>query len=130
MLDEMTFMLYLNNKFVTVNKRGIAPVKEERKKIIRFALDYNIQQISTYSGYKGDLIVKIVTKDKDALSAIRSFALSLGIKEVVIKQNMNMNNYEIFCITHDEDVYMLKTVDILDKVHSNHEIEDLWDGKK
>lgn len=105
-------------------------MKEERKKIIRFALDYNIQQISTYSGYKGDLIVKIITKDKDALSAIRSFALSLGIKEVVIKQNMNMNNYEIFCITPDEDVYGLKTVEILNTVHSNHAVEDLWTGKK
>lgn len=105
-------------------------MKEERKKIIRFALDYNIQQLSTYSGYKGDLIVKIITKDKDALSAIRNFALALGIKEVVIKQNTSMSNYEIFCVTPDDDVYSLKTVDILDKVHSDHAVEDAWTGKK
>lgn len=105
-------------------------MQEERKKIIRFALDYNIQQISTYSGYKGDLIVKIITRDKDALSAIRSFALSIGIKEVVIKQNVDMRNYEIYCITADEDVYGLKTVDILDDVHSKHAVEDSWNEKK
>ncbi|MDD4856293.1 MAG: hypothetical protein PHQ22_09360 [Sulfuricurvum sp.] len=105
-------------------------MKEERKKIIRFALDFDIQDIHTYSGYKGDLIVKVVTKEKEALSAIRSFALSLGVKEVVIKQNVDMGNYEIFCITVDEQVYALKTIDILDEVHSDHLVENHWDKKK
>lgn len=105
-------------------------MKEERKKIIRFALDFDIQDIHTYSGYKGDLVIKIVTKEKEALSAIRSFALSLGVKEVVIKQNVDMGNYEIFCITVDEQVYGLKTTSILDEVHSDHLVENHWDKKK
>ena len=105
-------------------------MKEERKKIIRLALDYDIQDIHTYSGYKGDLVLKIVTKQKDAVSAIRSFALSLGVKEVIVKQNVDMRNYEIYCISEGEDVYGLKTVDILVEFHSDHLVEDLWGKKK
>lgn len=105
-------------------------MKEERKKIIRFALDFDIQDVHTYSGYKGDLIVKITTKQRDALSAIRSFALSLGIKEVTIKQNVDMHNYEIYCVTADEHVYGLKNIDITHEIHAEHPIHDPWDKKK
>lgn len=105
-------------------------MQEERKKIIQYALGFDIQDIHTYSGYKGDLIVKIVTKERDVLGAIRSFALSLGVKDVVIKQNVDMRNYEIYCITVDEHVYGLKTVDITDEIHAERSVKDPWDGKK
>lgn len=83
-------------------------MQAERKKIIQYALDYDINDIHTYSGYKGDLIVKITTKEKDVVLAIRRFALSLGIKEVVVKHNLALL-YEIYCVTADESVYRLKT---------------------
>lgn len=105
-------------------------MKEEQKNIIRYALDFNILNIHTYSGYKGDLVVKIITKEREALSAIRAYALSLGIKDVVIKQNVDMKNYEIYCISIDEHVYGLKTIDITDEIHAEHSVKDPWDGKK
>jgi len=100
-------------------------MQEERKQILRFALNYNIEDVHTYSGYKGDLIVKITTKSKDVLSEIRKFALSLGIKEVVIKQNPGIVQYEIYCVTEDENVYHLKTEDIMKDIHDTHS-EDGW----
>ncbi|MDO9207130.1 MAG: hypothetical protein Q7T91_02650 [Sulfuricurvum sp.] len=102
----------------------------ERKKLIRYALDFEIENINTYSGYKGDLIVKITTKEKEAVIAIRKFALSIGIKEVVIKQNSNIEQFEIFCITSDENVYDLKIKELLDEVHAEHikTSKDVWEG--
>lgn len=101
-------------------------MQKERKQIIRFALDFEINEVHTYSGYKGDLIVKIATKDKDAVMAIRKYALSLGVEDVVIKQNPALAEFEIFCITTDDDVYHIKPDD--DSEHTDHEhyIEDSW----
>jgi hypothetical protein len=97
----------------------------ERKQIIRFALDYDISEVHTYSGYKGDLIVKIATKGKDAMMAIRKYALSLGIAEVVVKQNPAGFEFEIFCVTADDDVYHIKD-DNFDKTDHDHYVEDSW----
>lgn len=83
-------------------------MQEERKKIIRYALDYNITDIHTYAGYKGDLVVRITVKDKDAMLAIRKYALSVETKEVVIKENKDVVQYEIYCITQDEGAYHIK----------------------
>ncbi|MDD2267168.1 hypothetical protein [Sulfuricurvum sp.] len=104
-------------------------MQAERKQIIRYALDYDIQDINTYSGYKGDLIVKIATKDMKAVVAIRKFAMDLSIKEVVVKQNAHLEQFEVFCVTPDKDVYHLKTEEIIDEIHSEHPV-DPWDRSK
>lgn len=97
-------------------------MQEERNKIIRYALDFYIEDVNTYSGYKGDLIVKITTKDKDAVIAIRKYALSLGVKDIVVKHNPNLIVYEIYCVTEDESVYHVKIEDLMDDTH--HETSD------
>lgn len=102
----------------------------ERKQIIQFALDFDIENINTYAGYKGDLIVKITTKDIHAVTAIRRFANDLDIKEIVIKQNPHLLEFEIFCITPDKEVYNLKTEDVLDEIHDKHPVKDVWDEIK
>ncbi len=102
----------------------------ERKKIIRFALDYDIEDVNTYAGYKGDLIVKISTKDIKVAGNILEFARSLNILDVVVKQNMDLIMYEIYCVTEDKNVYHLKTEEIFNEVHSDHARKDPWDGKR
>jgi hypothetical protein len=97
-----------------------------RKQIIRFALDFEIAEIHTYSGYKGDLIVKVTTKDKDAVIAIRKYALSLGIEEVIVKQNPTFFEFEIYCITADGEVYHLKLDDENENRDHKHYVEDNW----
>ncbi len=99
-------------------------MQTERKKIIRYALDFNIQDVNTYSGYKGDLVLKITTKEKDAVLAIRKFALQEGVLEVAVKQNPHLQNFEIYCITKDENVYNVKLDEEKPKSKEHH--EDIW----
>jgi len=105
-------------------------MQEERKSIIRFALDYSIVDIHTYPGYKGDLVVRITVKDRDAVIAIRKYALSVGIKEVVIKENKDVVQYEVYCITEDEGAYHIKEVKDLDEVHAKHLVKDPWNHQE
>lgn len=107
-------------------------MQEERKNIIRFSLDYNIIDIHTYPGYKGDLVVRITVKEKEAMFAIRKYALSIGIKGVVIKENKDVVQYEIYCITEDEGAYHIKTEDVLNETRAKHLVKDPWmhQGKK
>jgi hypothetical protein len=103
-------------------------MQDVQTRIIRYALDFNIESVHTYSGYKGDLIVKICTKEKDAVLAIRKFALSEGVKEVVIKQNPDTVQFEIFCVTADENVYNIKIKELFEETHAKHPAKDVWDG--
>lgn len=81
---------------------------QERRDIIRYALHLNILDINTYSGYKGDLLVKITTSDKDddVKNKIKAYAKNLGM-DVVVKDNKNILVYEIYCISEDDN-YELK----------------------
>lgn len=105
-------------------------MQEERKKIIRFALDYNIFDIHSYPGYRGDLVVRITVKDKTAVLAIRRYALDLGIKEVVIKENKDLSQYELYCITEDEGAYHIKEDDILTENRAKHLVKDPWSQER
>lgn len=100
-------------------------MQEKRKQIIRDALQYEIEDINTYSGYKGDLIVKVTTKEENVMKKIREYALSLGIQEVAVKRNPNLVVYEIYCVTKDENIYDIKLKD--DESDEKHEhFEDVW----
>jgi hypothetical protein len=94
-----------------------------RKQIIRFALDYEIEEINTYAGYKGDLVVKIVSKDIDAIAEIQKYANTLDILDVVVKHNPHLMIYEIFCVTKDKEVYHVKDAKF---EHDKHPKKDVW----
>jgi hypothetical protein len=80
---------------------------ETRKAMIRFALDHNIRDIRTYSGYKGDLLIEITTSDLALLPVLKAHAESLGM-QTVIKEKHDILIHEIYCIMPDEDLYGLK----------------------
>lgn len=106
-------------------------MQAERKQIIQYALDFDIDDINTYAGYKGDLIVKITSRDIHAIAAIRHFADELNLKEIVVKQNPHIEEYELFCVTPDKEVYHLKREEIMDEVHRKHApTKDVWNGSK
>lgn len=69
----------------------------EQKTIIKMSLDYDIMDIRTYAGYKGDLIVQIIAEHKEVLQQMKSISKKLGI-ESVLKTNSLMMVYELFCI--------------------------------
>lgn len=79
-----------------------------QKQIIRYVLDFQIDALTTYAGYKGDLILKIVTKNRDDVIKIRKFALDLRVKEVVIKEKLETKQYEVFCVTADKGFYTVR----------------------
>jgi hypothetical protein len=82
-------------------------MNDDRKNIIRFALQFDINDIHTYSGYKGGLVLKITTRSAHVVNEIEKYALSIPIEEVAVKKN-HLMLFEIYCITKDSDVYELK----------------------
>jgi hypothetical protein len=79
-----------------------------QRTIIRFALDLEIDSVNTYAGYKGDLIVKMLTKNKADVLSIRKYSLEIGVIEVVIKEKLDTAQYEIYCVTADDGMYQLR----------------------
>ncbi len=88
-------------------KTSEADLSDIRKKMIRFALDYPIHDIRTYSGYKGDLIVEITASKLAVLDILKPYAESLGM-ETVIKEKHQIRIHELYCITPDPQIYRLK----------------------
>lgn len=72
---------------------------DQRRKILQYALNLNITDVHTYAGYRGDLMVKIITNEESVMNAIREHALSIGIKEVVVKHSLD---YVLYCVTADD----------------------------
>ena len=81
-------------------------MSDQRKKMIKHALEYDIIDVRSYRGYKGDLLIEITTMDDDAVKALKKIAEIVGF-EVEIHQNV-LSIYEIYCICPSESVYELK----------------------
>ena len=81
-------------------------MSQVRKDIIKFALGFDIKDIRTYAGYKGDLLVEIMATDPKVIQTIKDWAENLGM-ETAVKENRMTMVYELFCITPDEEVYDL-----------------------
>lgn len=88
----------------------LSPSKENmtavRKEIISRALHFDIKDIRTYSGYKGDLLVQITSNDLMVLEALKKQAEILKM-QAVIRVDHAMLVHQLYCITPD-DVYRLK----------------------
>ena len=83
-------------------------LQEIQRKIIHFAIDLDIDSINTYAGYKGDLIVKMLTKNKADVLEIRKYSIKEGAKEVVIKEKLDTAQFELYCVTADDGMYSLR----------------------
>ena len=81
-------------------------MSEQRKKMIKHALEYDIIDVRSYRGYKGDLLIEITTMDEDAVKALKKIAEIVGF-EVEVHHNV-LSIYEIYCICPSESVYELK----------------------
>ena len=68
-----------------------------QKTIIKMSLEYDIIDIRTYTGYKGDLIVQIIAESKEILHQLKSTSNRLGMQSV-LKKNQPMMVFELFCI--------------------------------
>ncbi|GEM_PF-1293059 len=82
-------------------------MSDVRKAIIRSSLEYDIRDIRTYAGYKGDLLVEITSSSLDVIDRLEAEAKKLGM-ETVVKERFDVGIHELYCITPDEDLYELK----------------------
>ena len=78
----------------------------DRKEIIRRALDFDIIDIRSFTGYKGDPLVEITTLDYGVVQALQKSAEELGFDTVIQKNKIEV--YQLFCITPATDIYDLK----------------------
>ncbi len=81
-------------------------MNDERKEIIRQALEFDIIDIRTYAGYKGGLLVEITTMKPDVIQSLKKIAETLGLETVIQKDILNI--YKIFCISPSSNIYKLK----------------------
>ena len=102
-----------NNEGVWAYGKSVAQLESsesnmchERKEIIRRALEFDIIDIRSYSGYKGDLLVEITTMDPTVAKSIENIAKILGM-ETVTKEDI-LSVFQVFCITPSSEGYDLK----------------------
>ena len=79
---------------------------DERKELIRRVLEFNIIDVRTYGGYKGDLLVEITTMDPEVAKSIESIAKILGMQTVTQEDILSV--LKIFCISPSDEGYDLK----------------------
>ena len=103
---EQKASIWQNGKDIGHLASSMNNMSQVRKDIIKFSLSFEIKDIRTYAGYKGDLLVEIMATDLEVLKTIKGWAENLGMK-TAIKENPMTMVHELFCITPDEDVYDL-----------------------
>ena len=81
-------------------------MNENRKKMIKHALEYDIIDVRSYRGYKGDLLLEITTMNDDVVNALTKIAEIIGF-EVEVHKNV-LSIFEIYCICPSESAYELK----------------------
>jgi len=98
--------IWANGKSVSQFTSSRNDMSDERKEIIRQALEFDIVDIRSYTGYKGDMLVEITTMNLDVSLSLKKIAESLGL-EVVMQQDI-ISLYKIFCISLSSNTYDLK----------------------
>ncbi|MFT7880488.1 MAG: hypothetical protein ABXS91_08855 [Sulfurimonas sp.] len=79
---------------------------QKRREMIRKALDFDIIDVRSYAGYRGDLLVEFTTMEKETVLSLKKAAEALGL-EVTVRQDPLLV-YQVYCIAITEDAYGLK----------------------
>ena len=88
------------------------------KKIINYALDFDIVNIETKDGYSGADVIKISSYNKKQIYLLESIAKNIAKETNIIIENKTLYNelksdlYNLFCVFSenkiDNDIYLLK----------------------
>jgi len=79
---------------------------DDRKEMIRRALEFDIIDVRSYLGYKGDSLLEIITMHSDVIQTLKKTAEEMGFDTVVQKDTID--EYKLFCIKPATDIYDLK----------------------
>ena len=85
------------------SQKGMSPA---RKEIIGQALSYEIMDIRSYTGYKGDLIIEITSLDPVVIQRLNHMALSLNFESSITTDTLLV--HKLYCISPTENTYDLK----------------------
>ena len=77
-----------------------------RKTLIRMSLEFDIIDIRSYVGYKGDPLIEITTMYEEMAKSLKNSAEKLGLEAVIHRDNLMV--YKLFCIGKPSDIYELK----------------------
>jgi hypothetical protein len=80
----------------------------QQKKMIKQILDYDIMDVRTYKGYKGDLLLEVTTLSPEVSTYVKDDAEKLGFEVVTIKDAISV--YKVYCILYVNDSYSLKVI--------------------
>ena len=81
-------------------------MSDKRKSYIKKALEYDIIDIRTYVGYKGDLIIQVTTMDPLAVHALKDLAMEMGFETAATKDVLSV--FKVYAIMPTDDTYTLK----------------------
>ena len=81
-------------------------MSDERKAYIRKILEYDIIDIRTYVGYKGDLIIQVTTMDPVTVHALKDLALEMGFETAATKDLLSV--FKVYVIAPADNTYALK----------------------
>ena len=79
---------------------------EKRREMIRKALEFDIVDVRSYVGYRGDMLVEFTTLMEDTVMSLKKAAEALEMEVAVRRDPLLV--YQVYCITPADDIYELK----------------------
>lgn len=79
------------------------------REVIKNIIDLDISTINMYWGYKGDVVLKLVTSSLKVANEIVNQG-HLQELSVNIKHDTSTKTYWVFCVEVDDDVIKLKDI--------------------
>ena len=85
-------------------------LQESIKSVIKYAIELDIDYIESFLGYEGDKVLEIITKKKEVVDLIESYAKNLDLDS---KHEYEISGehgpcYNIFIGVEDPSVFKLK----------------------
>lgn len=100
------FMWEPNRKSASKLPSSKHTMDEARKEMIRKALDFDIIDVRSYAGYRGDMLVEFTTLSRETVESLKKIAEEIGL-DVTVRQDPVLI-YQVYCIALTEDIYGLK----------------------
>ncbi len=83
---------------------------QNMKGVIKYAIELDIEYLETFLGYKGDKVLKIITKSQDVVDKVKHFAenLDLFTKSEYDKSGDYYGCFVMYIGVEDHSVFQLK----------------------
>jgi hypothetical protein len=85
-------------------------IQAKMKSVIKYAIELDIDYIESFLGYEGDKVLKIITKSKEVVDLIESYAKNLDLDSKFEYEFSGEHGpgYNLFIGVEDTSVFKLK----------------------